>query len=131
MENCIFCQIVAGKSTCHKVYEDEMFLGFLDIYPRSKGHTLLIPKKHYNWTYDVPEFGAYWLAVLKITKAVQKTLKPEFINYFTYGFHVSHAHIHIVPHYSQIGEKEDTFIAKEKEMSEIAKKIYEEVKKNG
>ena len=131
MENCIFCQIVAGKSPCYKVYEDNLFLGFLDIYPHVEGHTLLIPKKHYRWVYDVLEFDKYWLVVLKITKAIQKALNPIFVTYLTYGLQVPHAHIHILPR-SEKNQSEvaplQGFLEKEK-MEEIANKIYKEVKK--
>ena len=97
VENCIFCQIVSQKLPCFKVYEDEDFLAFLDIYPRVEGHTLVIPKKHYRFVYDVPNFGAYWERALKITKAMQKALNPYFITYLTHGLQVPHTHIHIMP----------------------------------
>ncbi|OGK25756.1 hypothetical protein A3C25_04320 [Candidatus Roizmanbacteria bacterium RIFCSPHIGHO2_02_FULL_38_11] len=128
MQDCIFCKIVRGELPCYKVYEDESFLGFLDIYPRAVGHTLIIPKKHYRWVHDV-EDGNYWEAVVKVTKAIDKALRPEFINYFTFGLDVHHAHFHIIPRYGDVssegivpGVKK---ISKE-EMSEIAKKIYKE-----
>ena len=47
MENCIFCQIIAGKITSMKVFEDERVLAFRDIYPQSPTHILIIPKKHF------------------------------------------------------------------------------------
>ena len=97
MENCIFCQIVADQSPSFKIYEDADFLAFLDIYPRVEGHTLVIPKKHYRWVYDVLNFDAYWEVVLKITKAMQKALNPYFITYVTHGLQIPHAHIHIMP----------------------------------
>ncbi len=125
---CIFCQIVAGEKPCYKVYEDEEFLAFLDIFPRVEGHTLLIPKKHYRWVYDVPNFDKYWKVVLKITKAMQKVLKPYFITYLTHGLLVAHAHIHILPR----KESETMFIPKEKHippkrMQEIADKLFKEL----
>jgi len=128
MKNCIFCQIVAGKSPCYRVYEDEFFLGFLDIYPRTKGHSLLIPKNHYSWVYEVPEFGKYWKAVLKLTRAMQKAMSPSFVTYVTHGLEIDHAHIHILPR----TEGETSFIPETKsfpkeEMAEIADKIYKTV----
>lgn len=103
MSECIFCQIIEKKLPCYQIYEDNLFLGFLDIYPRVVGHTVLIPKKHYRWTYDVPEFDQYWLVVLKITRAMQKSLKPDFVTYVTHGLQVSHAHIHIMPRQQKSG----------------------------
>ena len=86
----------------YKVYENELFYGFLDIFPRSKGHTLIIPKKHHRWVYDVPEFSAYWETVLTVTKSIQKALQPKWVSYLTFGLIVAHAHIHIVPRYDDI-----------------------------
>jgi len=97
MNDCIFCQIVAGDIPSYCVYEDDLFYAFLDIYPRVKGHTLVIPKKHHRWVYDVPEFGAYWEAAKNVTDAMQKVLNPLFITYVTHGLEVPHAHIHILP----------------------------------
>lgn len=129
MENCEFCRIVEGVEPCYKVYEDRDFLGFLDIFPGSVGHTLVVPKKHYQWVYDVPEFDKYWLVVLKITRAIQRALKPIFITYLTYGLQVPHAHIHILPrteeNQSQIVPQQTSM--DKKKMQEVAKKIYEQI----
>ena len=125
MSECIFCQIVKNKLPCYQVYEDDLFLGFLDIYPRVIGHTVLIPKKHYRWTYDVPEFDKYWLAALKITRAMQKSLKPDFVSYVTHGLQVAHAHIHIMPRQQESGGDYVPEIIKvtAKQLTEIAGKI--------
>ena len=127
--DCIFCKIVKKELPSYHVYEDDEFLGFLDIFPRVKGHTLLIPKKHYRWAYDVPNFGAYWEVALKITKAMQKAMKPEFITYVTHGLEVPHAHIHILPRTK--GETSfvpDTKTFKKEEFEEVAKKIRKEIR---
>ena len=97
MDDCIFCKIVAGQIPAYKIYEDDNYLGFLDIFPRVAGHSLLIPKKHFTWVYDVPNFGEYWETVLKVTHALQKTMSPTFVTYVTHGLEVPHAHIHIMP----------------------------------
>lgn len=129
MENCIFCQIAAGKSPSYKVYEDETFYGLLDINPASKGHVLLVPKKHYQWVHDVPEFGKYWETVRKIKKAIDIAFNPQWTQYLTHGI-IPHAHIHIIPRYENIKEAEvvpaqgKVSFSKE-EMTEIAKKIRE------
>lgn len=130
METCVFCKIVKGEIPSYKVYEDDQFFAFLDINPRAKGHTLVIPKKHYQWVHNVPEFGAYWESALKVTHAIQKGLQPEWVNYFTYGV-VPHAHIHILPRYNKISggapEGGEVVPSKEtiskEEMQEIADKI--------
>lgn len=98
MSDCIFCKIVKGEIPCHKVYEDDKFLAFLDINPVSPGHTLLIPKTHYRWVYDVPNFGEYWQIAQKIAINIKNSpLNPEYISFLTMGNEVPHAHIHIIP----------------------------------
>ncbi len=97
--DCIFCKIVQGEIPSYKVYEDELFLGFLDIFPLSKGNTLLVPKKHYRWVNDVPEFGEYWEAARKISQSMEKKLGATSISYLTFGEEVPHAHIRIIPRY--------------------------------
>lgn len=126
MNDCIFCKIVKKELPCYKVYEDEDFLGFLDIYPMVEGHTLLIPKKHYRFVYDVPNFDRYWLAALKITNAMKKVFSPYFITYLTYGLEVPHAHIHILPR----SKEETNFVPEQKRFSqEKFKKISEKLQK--
>ncbi len=102
MSDCIFCKIVKGDLPCYKVWEDEKYLAFLDINPVSKGHTLLIPKSHYQWVYEVPNFGEYWEKALDVTKKLQKALRPKYISYFTHGLMVPHAHIHIIPRFDTV-----------------------------
>ncbi|NTU46679.1 HIT family protein [Candidatus Roizmanbacteria bacterium] len=121
MEDCIFCKIAAGEIPSYKVYEDDFFYGFLDIVPRAKGHTLLIPKKHYRWVYDVPQFGAYWEAVQKITSRMQEKLHPTFVSYITYGLDVTHAHIHILPRDGKEGVFPQARQIPAEEMEEIAR----------
>lgn len=97
---CIFCKIVRTEIPSYIVYEDEFFLGFLDIFPLSKGNTILIPKKHYRWVNDVPEFGTYWEAAKKIGSSLHQSLGATSISYLTFGEEVPHAHIRIIPRYS-------------------------------
>lgn len=128
MENCIFCKIVAGEIPCEKVYEDPDFLGFMDIKPINKGQTLLVPKKHYRWVDDVPNFGAYFEAAKKIGLATKKALNPITICYVTLGFEVEHAHIRIIPRFPNDGHEDglNFHLYKEvipNEFQEIAKKI--------
>ncbi len=97
MEDCIFCKIVAGKIPSYRIYEDSNYLAFMDIFPRVKGHALVITKKHYRWVNDVANFGEYWEVTKKISLGVQQYLKARFISYLTLGEEVHHAHIHILP----------------------------------
>lgn len=130
MENCIFCKIIRGELPSYKVYEDDVFFAFLDIHPRAKGHTLVIPKKHYQWAYDVPEFGKYWETALKITKVLQETMKPLFVNYVTYGLDVPHAHIHIIPRQDEQGFVPDIIAISKEELNQLSEKIRSNFKNN-
>lgn len=98
MENCIFCKIASGTIPAYKVYEDETFLAFLDIRPISPGHTLVIPKRHYRWVWNVPEVGKYFETVRTIVLALQKAFSPiEEIHARVVGEEVEHAHVWIYP----------------------------------
>jgi len=105
--SCVFCQIAAGKIPCYKIYEDDVFLAFLDIRPWVEGHTLVIPKKHYRWVWDLPcEASAkegeptieeYFAVCRKIANHYRKLFKTEFVMSYIYGYDVPHAHIHLFP----------------------------------
>ena len=107
MDDCIFCKIVAGKIPCAKIYEDKEVLSFLDISPANKGHTLVIPKKHYETLNDIPEkeIGKLMETVQKISKLIDRNLKPDGYNLLMSNKQaaeqvINHAHIHIIPRYA-------------------------------
>ncbi len=100
MENCIFCKIVNKEIPAHIVYEDDVFLAFLDINPRGPGHALVIPKKHYRWVWDVPNIGQYFEIVQKIALAEQKAFGEDLIRSQVFGDEVPHAHVWLWPNKS-------------------------------
>jgi histidine triad (HIT) family protein len=99
LADCIFCQIAQKQKPSYPVYEDDLFYGFLDIRPLTLGNSLLIPKQHFRWVYDVPEFGQYWQIAQKIAMASIKLLSAESVSFLTLGYEVPHAHIRIIPRY--------------------------------
>ena len=105
-ENCIFCKIIKGEIPAYKVYEDDFVLAFLDIYPISKGHTLVIPKKHVNrlTELDEEELKKFWSGVKRVIKKIEK-LASDYnivINQGTLaGQEVPHLHVHIIPRYGK------------------------------
>lgn len=105
--NCIFCKIIKGEIPAYKIYEDENFLAFLDINPKSPGHTQIIPKKHYRWVWDVPNVGEYFEVVRKIAKAQQVAFKTDFILSKIIGDEVAHAHIWVFPNSATSGDPKD------------------------
>ena len=107
MDDCIFCKIVRGEIPAHTIYEDDVFLVFLDIHPQSPGHAQVIPKKHYRWVWDVPNVGAYFEVVRKIAKAQQKVFSTEWILSKIIGDEVAHAHVWVFPGVEAKGDKND------------------------
>ena len=99
MSDCIFCNIVTGEIPCYKVYEDKDFLGFLDIKPLNPGNSLLIPKVHYRWVYDVPKFGQYFEVARRIALMTMPIVGANATSFLTLGYEVEHAHIRIIPRF--------------------------------
>lgn len=132
MDDCIFCKIARGEIPAEKIYEDKDVLAFLDIKPTNKGHTLIIPKEHYETILDIPDTTLKKLIVVikKLSKAVFKGTTADGFNigmnnYKAAGQFVMHAHFHIMPRYEKDGLVE--WGRKEysdgEEIKETAKKI--------
>jgi len=100
-KSCIFCDIVAGKAPCHKIYEDELSLAILDINPFSRGHCLVIPKRHVPWWHELADEEN--VSLFKTAKIVagkmMKTLDPDFVCMYARGRRIPHTHIFLVPTY--------------------------------
>lgn len=99
MENCIFCKIIVGEIPCYRVWEDDEHLAFLTIGPIREGHTLVIPKRHASYLFDL-DAGAYD-ALMRAAKLVATKLKLVFdvprVAVAVEGFSVDHIHVHLVP----------------------------------
>ena len=105
--NCIFCKIVAKEIPANIVYENDGFLAFLDIDPKSPGHTLVIPKDHYRWVWDVKDPAGYFSVVSKVANAQRKAFNQEMVLSKIVGEEVHHAHIWIYPSDQTKGDKKD------------------------
>ena len=105
MRDSIFTKIIKGEIPCHKVYEDELTFAFLDIHPKTAGHTLVIPKKQVDEFQDLPDED--YLAVMKTVKAValrqKDVLGAKRVGVEVIDIDVPHAHIHVFP-FSDISE---------------------------
>ena len=97
--NCVFCKIVAGDIPCHKIYEDDKVLAFLDINPVTDGHALLIPKEHYQLMPDVPnDLLAYLFSKTKeLMPKIKTAMQADYVGLSVVGVDVPHFHIHIIP----------------------------------
>ena len=135
MENCIFCQIVSGEIGATKVYEDAETLAFLDIAPNNHGHTLVIPKDHFENIYSLPGETAarMMLCAQKISIAIKNALSCDGItitinNEAAGGQEVFHSHIHVIPRTKDdfsIRFPHKTYLPGEAE--DVANKIREEI----
>lgn len=132
---CIFCQIVKGEIPSEKIYENDRVLAFLDINPVNKGHTLVIPKAHYENLESIPDylFGELAMTTQRLVQAVKKGVKAEAINLGlndgkVAGQVIPHLHFHLIPRF-----KDDGLVPwpskkyKKGEMEKTAKAIREHV----
>lgn len=110
MERCLFCSIVKGEIDSAKIYEDEDVFSFLDINPVSKGHALVIPKKHFENVFDIDEaiLQKVMVAGKTIAQKIKNQLKADGIrlsqsNGAAAGQAIFHFHLHIIPRYKNDG----------------------------
>ena len=132
MQNCIFCKIVAGEIPCYKIAETDNVLAFLDVMPITRGHLLIIPKKHIELIYDAePEIMAEVMSVAtKISAVAKKNLNCDGMNLLLNtekyaGQIVPHIHLHLIPRFLDDNIKWSWTQGKliEKNAIEIVKKI--------
>ncbi|MGF1462172.1 MAG: HIT family protein [Maricaulaceae bacterium] len=102
----IFAKMLRGDVPCHRVYEDDAVLAFLDLYPQSKGHTLVIPKAPARNLLDAEAdtLATLFPRVQNVAKAVRAALNPDGLvitqfNGASGGQTVFHLHVHIIPRY--------------------------------
>lgn len=99
MSNSIFSQIIAGVVPCHKVYEDDFTLAFLDIHPIQPGHVLVVPKnaREFVWDLDPEQYSALMDATQKVAQRLKLVLKIPYVGVKIVGVDVPHAHVHLIP----------------------------------
>ena len=127
---CVFCDIIKGDIPSYKVYEDDNYLAILDISQATLGHTLVMPKKHYDTILDMEDDKAGELMSVadKIAKKIVTNLNATGCNMLintgeVAGQTVKHVHLHIVPRYTEsdsikIEVKENKF-----NLDEVIKRI--------
>ena len=95
----IFTKIIAGEIPCHRVWEDDAHLAFLDIRPVQPGHTLVIPKREVSYLFDLApeEQTALWEAVRTVEKKLRTALSCSRVVLSVVGWEVPHVHVHLVP----------------------------------
>jgi histidine triad (HIT) family protein len=127
-----------GEIPSEKVYEDSEFVAFLDINPRNPGHTLVVPKKHYQTILEMPDNEAAELfkVVKKIALAVKKGMKSDGIsigqsNERAAGQVIPHAHFHVIPRFLSEGPPGlESILPTKKLTKEMLDKTMETIKSN-
>lgn len=99
MSDSIFTKIVKGEIPCHKIYEDDQTLAFLDIHPSRPGHTLIIPKAQVDHLWDLSpgDYQAVMLTCQKVAARIHEVLPCQRVGAKVIGFDVPHAHVHLIP----------------------------------
>jgi histidine triad (HIT) family protein len=103
-QDCVFCKIINGEIPSHKVFETEKVVAFLDANPVSKGHTLVVPKRHVETIHEAEDMEYVWDALVKVSNAVKEAYEPAGINVnqnngAIAGQEIFHLHFHVTPRY--------------------------------
>ncbi len=108
----IFSKIITGELPCYKIAETENYLAFLDVFPLTEGHVLVIPKNETDNIFDIEEeeFAGLHLFSKIVAAAVKQAVPCRKVGVAVIGLEVPHAHIHLVP----INEVGDINFAKPK-----------------
>jgi histidine triad (HIT) family protein len=101
-QGCIFCDIVAGKAKAYKVHEDPLSLVILDIHPYTKGHCLVLSKRHVPWWHELneEETASLFKCANVVANRMMKKFDPDFIFLYARGRRIPHTHLFLIPTYS-------------------------------
>ncbi len=99
MQDSIFTKIIKGGIPCHKIYEDDKTLAFLDIHPIQPGHTLVIPKQQVDhlWDLAAEDYQAVMATCQKVAQRLREVLTIPRVGIQVMGLDVPHAHVHLIP----------------------------------
>lgn len=135
---CVFCEIIKGRSPVAKVYEDSSFLAFMDKYPITLGHTLVLPKQHYSDLFHMTEneVGNLYRVVHSIATAVYTATGAQGLNTGQNNGKaanqiVPHVHVHIIPRFekdSRDGKWPSRKLVDYKELEKVSNKIRNNLK---
>ena len=125
----IFSKIIAGDIPSYKIAENEDFFAFLDIFPLTEGHVLVVPKQETDKFFDVSdELLSKWLLFAKpIAKAIEQSFPCDRCGISVIGLEVPHAHMHLVPVNSSddLNFTRPKLTLNEQELKEVQQKIVE------
>ena len=128
----IFSKIAAGEIPSYKVAEDDKHYAFLDINPVRKGHVLVIPRKEEDYLFDLTpdEVGELFKFTQKVADGIKKAFDCKKVGMAVIGLDVPHAHIHLIPLYSEgdLDFSKPKLKLSDDEMKGIASKIAQNIK---
>jgi histidine triad (HIT) family protein len=130
METCIFCQIIKGVEPAHRVWESDDFLAFLTRRPCNPGHTLLIPKIHVDYVFDLEEplFSEIFRAAKQLSEPIKNATDAKRVGVAIEGLSVAHVHLHLVPLYNISDLDPNRHIEQtQQELAEMAARIRTEI----
>ena len=123
---CVFCEIVKGNIPSAKVYEDDDFLAILDLSQTTLGHTLVMPKRHYENVLEMPKEEAEALMgkAQEVAKLLREKLHPAGMNILlncneAAGQSVMHTHVHLIPRYDESDGIEIHFHESGRDLNEV------------
>ncbi len=130
--DCLFCKIISNEIPCYKLYEDEFVLAFLDINPDSNGHTLIIPKQHFQ---DLDDIDLETLNHINNASKIIKTMLEEKLHCDGISLlqnngcvqEVKHYHMHLKPYYK---DNISIKLIKNNEAIDSVENIYQKLKEN-
>jgi histidine triad (HIT) family protein len=116
MEASIFTKIVNGEIPAYKIAEDDRFLAFLDVFPTTKGHTLVIPKQQTDYIFDLDDelYLGLMAFAKKVAAAIEKAVPCKRVGVAVVGLEVPHAHVHLIP----LNSMQDMNFANKKQFSQ-------------
>lgn len=126
MEETVFTKIIKGEIPCHKIYEDDRTIAFLDIHPINSGHVLVVPKKQIDhlWDLSTDDYDHLWSVVRKVALKLRTSIDPPRVGVLVEGFAIAHCHIHVIPFYHGNDVKKHQDLDAEpnhEELSKVAK----------
>jgi len=98
-QSCVFCKIVTGEISDYRVWENDNFIAFLDSHPITDAHTLIVPKQHTDYVFDLSdsEYVALFNVAKIIAPAIKKITKCQKVGLVIEGLGVRHVHLHLIP----------------------------------
>jgi histidine triad (HIT) family protein len=97
-KDCVFCKIIKREIPSFVVFENDKFLAILDIAQFTEGHTVVFPKEHFRFIWDIPYISEYYEFIKKVGDHLRR-IGFTYIDTLSFGRKVSHAHVHLVPHH--------------------------------